>query len=78
MIFDNKRSVSVILSKLHKDGSTSEVEVSHEGGDHDVYTSLAEDFILATKEGSVQKLASALRSFHEMIQEVDEEDEQEE
>jgi hypothetical protein len=78
MIFDKKKSVSVILSKMNKDGETSEVNVSHESGDHDVYTSLAEDLIAGTKEGSVQKVASVLRSYHEMIEEDDEQDDQEE
>jgi hypothetical protein len=78
MFFDKKKSVSVILSKLGKDGQNHESEVAHEGGDHDEYTSLAEDIISATKEGSVQRLAQCLKSFHEMIEEADEAQDQEE
>lgn len=73
MIFDKKRSVSVILSKMGKDGKTTETSVAPESGEHDEYTAFAEDMISAMKEGSVQRLASALRSFHDMIEEADEE-----
>jgi hypothetical protein len=73
MIFDKKRSVSVILSKMGKDGKTTESSVATESGDHDEYTALAEDIVMGAKEGSVQKVASALRSFHGMIEDADEE-----
>lgn len=73
MIFDKKKSVSVILSKLGKDGRTSESEVAHESGEHNEYTAFAEDMIAAFKDGSVQKLASCLEAFHEMVKEEDEE-----
>lgn len=72
MIFDKKKSVSVILSKMDKDGRTSEVEVSPESGDHDEYTSCFEDLMAAIKDGSVQKGAAVLRAFHNMIKEADE------
>lgn len=72
MIFDKKRSVSVILSKMGKDGSTSETEVKPESGDHDEYTSLAEDMIAAFKDGSVQRLASCMRTFKSMCSDEDE------
>jgi hypothetical protein len=72
MIFDKKRSVSVILSKMDKDGRTSEVEVKPESGEPNVYSVIAEDLISAVKDGSVQKAASVLKAFHEMIQDADE------
>lgn len=58
---------------MGKDGRASETPVAHEGGEYDEYTSMAEDIISAAKEGSVQKLASCLKAFHEMIKEEDEE-----
>lgn len=72
MIFDKKKSVSAILSKMGKDGRTTETEMKQESGEHNEYTSLAEDIIASAKDGSVQRLASALKSFHEMIEEADE------
>jgi hypothetical protein len=77
MIFDKKKSVSVILSKLGKDGKTTETDIAHETGEHNEYTALAEDIIAHVKTGSVQGLASCLESFHEMIKEKDEEQDQE-
>lgn len=73
MFFDKKKAVSVILSKVGKDGHAQETSVAHESGEHNEYTSLAEDIIAAMKDGSVQRLAHALKSFHGMIQEADEE-----
>jgi len=58
---------------MDKDGRTSETEVAHEGGEHNEYTSFAEDMISAFKDGSVQKLASSLKAFHEMIEGADKE-----
>lgn len=72
MIFDKKKAVSVILSKMDKNGRTSETEVKPESGEHNEYTSHAEDMIAAMKEGSVQRMASALKSFHSMIESDDE------
>lgn len=77
MIIDKKKSVSVILSKLDKNGRTHESSISHESGDHDEYTSLAEDFISAMKDGSVQRAAAALKSFHKMIEQADMEEDAE-
>lgn len=57
---------------MGKDGQTTETEVSHEGETHNEYTSLAEDFISHVKSGSVQGLASCLKSLHEMIKDADE------
>ncbi len=72
MIFDKKKAMSVILSKMDKDGRHSESEVAPESGEHNEYTSLAEDMISAMKDGSVQKLASSLKAFHGMIEDADE------
>lgn len=72
MIFNKKAAVSVILSKEGKDGRRHEANVKQESGEHDEYTSHAEDIIAAVKDGSVQRLASALRSYHSMIQADDE------
>lgn len=71
MIFDKKKSVSVILSKMGKDGRTSESSVAHESGEHDEYSSYAEDMIAALESKSVQKLAACLKSFHQMIMHED-------
>lgn len=73
MIFDKKRAVSVILSKTGEDGRTVEVEVSPETGEHDEYTSIAEDLVAHMKSGSVQGVAKCLRVFHELVKEEDEE-----
>ncbi len=74
MIFDKKKSVSVILSKMGKDGRVTETDVKPESGEHDEYTSFAEDMISANKDGSVQRMASCLREFHKMIENADEEE----
>ena len=71
MIFDKKKSISVILSRMGKDGRASESEVAHESGEHNEYTAMAEDMIDAMKNGSVQNLASCLKAFHEMIEAED-------
>lgn len=73
IIGDRKKAVSVILSKMRKDGGTSEVETAPESGEHDTYTSFAEDMLEAFKSGSVQRLAASLKAFHEMIADEDEE-----
>ena len=73
MIFDKKRAVSVILSKTGKDGRTVEVEVSPETGEHDEYTSIAEEMLAHIQGGSVQGVAKCLRVFHELVKEEDEE-----
>lgn len=72
MIFDKKKAASVILSKMGADGRVAESEVKPEVGEHDEYTSFAEDFISAAKDGSVQKMAACLRAFHRMIEDADE------
>lgn len=77
MLFDKKKATSVILSKLGKDGRQDEAEVAPEEGEHDEYSSLAEDLMLGVKSGSVQKIASVLRALHEMIEEADEVQDQE-
>ena len=61
MIFDKKKSVSVILSKLGKDGRVHETDVAHESGEHDEYSAFAEDLLSAFKDGSVQRIASVLK-----------------
>lgn len=66
MIFDKKKSVSVILSKVGSDGRRREAEVGHEGGDFDEYDSVAEDVISSVKDGSVKRLAAALRALNKM------------
>jgi len=48
----------------------------HESGEHNEYTAFAEDMISAMKDGSVQRLASCLKAFHEMIEEEDKEQDQ--
>lgn len=73
MIFDKKKAVSVILSKTGGDGRTVEVEVSPETGEHNEYTSIAEDMLAHMKSGSVQGLAKCLSVFHSLIKEEDEE-----
>lgn len=72
MIFDKKRSVSMILSKMDKDGKVTETDVAQESGPQDAYTAFAEDLMSAIKDGSVQRAASVLRSYHEMIMDEDE------
>lgn len=57
---------------MGKDGRSSETPVAPESGDHDEYTSHAEDLIAAMKSGSVQGVAAVLKSYHEMIEEDDE------
>lgn len=76
IIGDKKRAVSVILSKMKNDGSTSETSVAPESGDHDEYTSFAEDMLAAFKASSVQELAACLKAFHAMVNEEDEEQDQ--
>jgi len=70
---DKKKAVSVILSKMKKDGGTTEVHVMPEEGEHNEYTAFAEDILHAVEKKSVQSLASCLKAFHEMIMEEDEE-----
>lgn len=77
IIPDKKKAISVILSKMNKDGSVTESHVAPETGAHDEYTSFAEDIIHAIESKSVQKLASCLRAFHEMIAEEDKEQDME-
>lgn len=70
MLFnDKKKAVTVILSKLHRDGRETESDVAHESGEHNEYTACAEDMLAAFKSGSVQDLAACLKAFHEMIEE---------
>lgn len=73
MFFNDKKKVaSVILSKMKGNGESSETEVASESGEHDEYTSLAEDILSAMKSGSVQSLASCLKSLCSMVKEEDE------
>jgi hypothetical protein len=73
IILDKKKSVSAILSRLRKDGSTLEAEVEQESSPHDEYTAFAEEMISAFQSGSVQRLSACLKEFHEMIEDKDEE-----
>lgn len=77
MLFDKKKSVSVILSKFGRDGRTTETEVKPETGEHNEYTSLAEDFIAGVKDGSVQKVASCFKTLCSMIEGEEKPDEKE-
>lgn len=72
MLFDKRKSVSLILSKMGKDGRTTETKVKPEEGEHNEYTELAENMIAAVKDGSVQSLAACLKSLHDIIAEADE------
>lgn len=63
----------MILSKLHKDGSTTEVSLAPEEGEHNEYTALAEDFIHAYKSESIRHLAQCFETFANMIRAEDEE-----
>jgi len=78
MFFDKKRAASVILSKMDKDGRSKEMHVAPESGEHNEYTSFAEDLLSAVKENSVQRVASVLKNYHEMIKEEDEEEDKQE
>lgn len=71
---DKKKAVSVILSKVRPDGSESESEVAEEAKEGGEYEAFAEDLLAAIESKSVQSLAQVLRSFHEMIEEQDEEE----
>ena len=62
---------------MDKDGRTHESEMAPESGDHDVYTSFAEDLLSAAKDKSVQRLADCLRAFHGMIVDADEKEDSE-
>lgn len=73
IIGDKKKAVSVILSKMGKDGSVKETNVASESGEMNEYTAFAEDIISAVENKSVQGLASCLKAFHEMIMDQDEE-----
>lgn len=66
MIFDKKKAASVILSRMGSDGRGTETPVKPETGEHDEYTELAESLLSSVKEGSVQGVASVLRSVCEM------------
>lgn len=71
MLFDKKKSVSVILSKMDRDGRTSEVAVSPESDAYNEYTAFAEDLLSGFRDGSVNKIASTLKAFHSMIEDKD-------
>lgn len=72
MLFRNKKKDQIsILTKMHPDGSTSEMKKAEEGNEHNEYTSCAEDIISAVQSGSIQKMASALKAFHELVKEED-------
>lgn len=72
MLFEKKKAAAAILSKMDSGGRRTETEVAHEsGGEHNVYTNLAEDMIAAFRDGSVNKMASVLKCYHSMIQDED-------
>lgn len=61
----------MILSRMDKDGKTSEMEVKPEEGEFTEYHAFAESIMSAIKDSSVADLAKALEEFHEMIKEED-------
>lgn len=73
IIPDKRKAISVIMSKIGKDGRPQETEVASESGPMDEYTALAEDLLAAVASKSKQKVASVLRSYHDMIKGEDEE-----
>lgn len=77
MLFDKKKAATLILSKMDKRGKASEVEAAHESGEHNEYTSYAEDMLAAFESKSVQKLAACLKSFHQMVADEDYEQDKE-
>lgn len=72
IIGDKKRVAGIILSKMNSAGRMDENEVAAESGSHDEYTALAEDFLNSFHKRSVQGLADCLRTFHKLIMEEDE------
>lgn len=70
-MFDKKKAVTVILSKMRPDGSTSEVNKSEESGEQNEYTACAEDILEGIESKSINKLAAALKAFHELVKSED-------
>lgn len=70
---DKKKAATIILSKIKKDGSSSESESKPGSDEPDVYRELAETI----KGGDVGAIAASLKAFHEMIAEEDEEQDSE-
>lgn len=71
MIFNKKKAVSVILSRMGEDGRQRETQVAHGSREPDEYSSLADSLMEAFKEGSRERLANVLKSFHAMIKDED-------
>ena len=77
IINDRKKAVSVILAKMKPDGSESMGEVKPEvSGPDDAMgdlKSIAEDVMLAVKNGSAHDLAMALKAFCSVCDQYEEE-----
>lgn len=75
IIGDKKKTVSVILSKLKPDGGSSSTPVKSEQqmGDPDPVKIIAEDMMLAFKNGSVLDLQDAISALIAHVQSMDEE-----
>jgi len=70
---DKKKAAMVIISKMGKHQEVKNEE-SMESGDDSMatYQAFAQDIMQAINDKSVIDLANVLKSFHEMIEEMDE------
>jgi len=68
---DKKKTAMIILSKMGKD---QEVKDESETDDSlEMYKAFAEDLMQSINDKSVQGVAQVLKSFHELMEEKDEE-----
>lgn len=76
IIPDNKKTVSIILSKMKPDGGESRQEVKPEQAIDDkdeTLKAIAEEMLKAFEDKSAMDLVSALKAFWNQIQLADEE-----
>ena len=80
IIPDHKKAITVILGKMHDDGSESNVEgmPEHELDEHDAaLKDIAEDMLRAVNNGSAHDLMMSLKAFMSEIEVADEEQDSE-
>lgn len=73
---DKKKTAMIILSKMGKDQEVKQESESDES--LDMYKAFAEDLMQAINDKSVQGVAEVFKSFHELMEEMDEGEDAEE
>lgn len=73
MFFEPKKIATILVNKKNEDGSESSAPMKSEStfGDEDPCGAIAQDVILAVKNGSANDLAVALRGLVDYIQSME-------